>query len=248
MLQNHLVQVLALIAMEKPKSLNPESVRDEKVEVLRHVHPATASDTVLGQYGPSEDGKSPGYQDDDTVPKGSNTPTFAQTVLWIDNDRWHGVPFIMKAAKGVEKKEVVIRIQFKPEIRPFGHAVDRNELVVRLQPDEAMYLKINSKDPGMTGLSDVHTTELDLTYRHRYGGVNLPDAYESLIYEAINGNATNFVRNDELDAAWKIFTPLLKQIEAREVISEVYSFGSRGPPRADEVKANYYMVCTISQK
>ena len=238
-LQNHLLQVLALIAMEKPKKLNPEDVRNEKVNVLSHVRPASIEDTVLGQYGKSEDGTQPGYLDDKTVPEGSNTPTFAQTVLWIDNDRWHGVPFILKAAKAVDKKEVTIRVQFKPELRPFGDTVDRNELVVRLQPDEAMYLKINSKDPGMT--NDVHTTELDLTYRLRYC-VHLPDAYESLIYEAINGNPTNFVRSDELDAAWRIYTPLLKQIENKEIVSEVYPFGTRGPPRADEVKNRYYMV------
>eukprot|EP01059_Diplonema_ambulator_P004689 TRINITY_DN14401_c0_g1_i1.p1 TRINITY_DN14401_c0_g1~~TRINITY_DN14401_c0_g1_i1.p1 ORF type:complete len:558 (+),score=137.18 TRINITY_DN14401_c0_g1_i1:87-1760(+) len=236
-LQNHLLQVMALITMEKPKNLTPESVRDEKVAVLTHVRPATAEDAVLGQYTKSLDGSEPGYLDDPTVPEGSNTPTFAQTILWVDNDRWDGVPFILKAAKAVERKEVSIRIQFKPELRPYGDTVNRNELVVRLQPNEAMYLKINAKDPGMT--NEIHTTELDLTYSNRYG-VALPDAYESLIYEAVQGNATNFVRSDELDAAWRIYTPLLKQIEAGSVKSVPYAFGTRGPPEADERKYKLY--------
>eukprot|EP01063_Lacrimia_lanifica_P003677 TRINITY_DN11988_c0_g3_i1.p1 TRINITY_DN11988_c0_g3~~TRINITY_DN11988_c0_g3_i1.p1 ORF type:complete len:577 (+),score=248.23 TRINITY_DN11988_c0_g3_i1:59-1732(+) len=236
-LQNHLLQVMALLAMEKPKSLDPEAVRDEKVAVLSHVRPAAVEDCVLGQYTRSLDGKHPGYLEDDTVPAGSNCPTFAQTVLWVDDDRWYGVPFILKAAKAVEKKEVVIRIQFKPEIRPFGHTVNRNELVVRLQPDEAMYVKINAKDPGMT--NGIHTTELDLTYGSRYG-VQLPDAYESLIYEAAVGNPTNFVRSDELDAAWKVYTPLLHKIDAGEIKPEPYPFGTRGPPIADDRKQTFY--------
>eukprot|EP01064_Diplonema_japonicum_P036186 TRINITY_DN8062_c1_g2_i1.p1 TRINITY_DN8062_c1_g2~~TRINITY_DN8062_c1_g2_i1.p1 ORF type:complete len:555 (+),score=193.44 TRINITY_DN8062_c1_g2_i1:87-1751(+) len=236
-LQNHLLQILALIAMEKPKTLSPEAVRDEKVSVLTHVKPAQLSDTVLGQYTKSLNGSEPGYLDDPTVPEGSNTPTFAQTVLWVDNDRWDGVPFILKAAKAVERKEVTIRVQFKPELRPFGDQVNRNELVVRLQPNEAMYLKINAKDPGMT--SAIHTTELDLTYKDRYG-VALPDAYESLIYEAVLGHTTNFVRSDELDAAWKIYTPLLNEIEKGTIRSEPYVFGTRGPPAADERKYSYY--------
>ena len=236
-LQNHLLQIVALIAMEKPKSLEAEHVRDEKVSVLSQIRECHPNDVVLGQYTASEDGKEPGYLDDKTVPPNSNTPTFAQTTLWVDNDRWDGVPFILKASKAVERKEVTIRLQFKPEIRPFGN-VTRNELVVRLQPNEAMYMKVNAKEPGMT--NQVHTTELDLTYHTRYD-VTLPDAYESLIYEAVVGNTTNFVRSDELDAAWKIYTPLLHKIDAGEIKSQPYAFGSRGPPDADKVKYQYYV-------
>lgn len=125
------------------------------------------------------------------------------------------MPFVLK--KALEKKEVVIRLQFKPELRPFGKTADRNELVLRLHHD----------------VGDPHNG-VGMTYRQRYC-VSLPDAYESLIYEAVNGNPTNFVRSDELDAAWKIFTPLLKQIDSKEV--EVRGRSERHWPAVEVVKA-----------
>lgn len=228
-IQNHLTQILALIAMEKPKTLDAEAIRDEKVAVLRCVEPATLENCVLGQY--TGNGKMPGYLEDPTVPAGSNCPTFASLALFINNDRWQGVPFIVKAGKALDSKVVLIRIQFKDEVRPFGGRVQRNELVIRAQPEEAMYLKISTKTPGMG--TDVHQTELDLSYKHRYDEVRLPEAYESLINEVVQGNSTNFVRSDELEAAWKIFTPLLHKIENEKVPVTPYVAGSRGPAAAD---------------
>lgn len=233
--QNHLTQVLALVAMEKPRSLDAEHIRDEKVAVLRCIEPVRVEDCVLGQYTAAEDGSMPGYLDDSTVPKGSKCPTFAVMVLHINNDRWSGVPFILKAGKALEDKYMGIRIQFKDEIRPYRDAAQRNELVIRAQPAEAMYLKITTKTPGlMEDLTHTHQTELDLTYRSRYD-VRLPDAYESLINDAIQGNSTNFVRKDELDAAWRIFTPLLHRIDAGDMCPIPYKAGTRGPREADEV-------------
>ena len=231
MIQNHLTQILALIAMEKPKSLDAEAIRDEKVAVLKCVEPARLEDCVLGQYTASEDGKIPGYLEDDTVPKGSNCPTFASMALTINNDRWQGVPFIVKAGKALDSKVVLIRIQFKDEVRPYGNVVQRNELVIRAQPDESMYLKITTKSPGLG--TEVHQTELDLSYKHRYDEIRLPEAYESLINEVVLGNSTNFVRSDELEAAWNIYTPLLNQIEEQKVPVTPYVAGSRGPKSAD---------------
>lgn len=240
-IQNHLTQILALVCMEKPRTLAAEDIRDEKVAVLRCVEPAKVADCVLGQYTASADGKIPGYLDDPTVPKGSNCPTFAVIRLNVNNDRWRNVPFIIKAGKALESKAVSIRIQFHEEVRPFLNKTQRNELVIRAQPNESMYLKITTKTPGL-GMQamDTHQTELDLTYNNRYA-VSLPDAYESLISEAVVGNSTNFVRSDELEAAWDIYTPLLHAIEKGEVQPVPYSAGSRGPEAADKlVEASGY--------
>ncbi|EPY29673.1 glucose-6-phosphate 1-dehydrogenase [Strigomonas culicis] len=236
-IQNHLTQILALVAMEKPQSLDAENIRDEKVAALRCISAVRVEDCVLGQYTASEDGSIPGYLEDPTVPKNSKCPTFAMIRLKIDNDRWDGIPFILKAGKALEDKHVGIRIQFKEETRPYGSAAQRNELVIRAQPSEAMYIKITNKVPGiMEDLRNTHQTELDLTYRARYS-TQLPDAYESLINEAVLGNSTNFVRKDELDAAWRIFTPLLHKIDKGEVSVIPYKAGSRGPKEADDFSA-----------
>ncbi|KAG5493776.1 hypothetical protein JKF63_01608 [Porcisia hertigi] len=233
-MQNHLTQILALLAMEKPKSLDAERIRDEKVALLKCIKPISKEDCVLGQYTASADGSMPGYLDDITVPKGSTCPTFAVVRLNINNDRWEGVPFILKAGKAVEQKYVAIRIQFKDEVHPYGDATQRNELVIRAQPSEAMYLKITTKVPGVSeDLRQTHQTELDLTYHSRYS-VRLPDAYESLINDALLGNTTNFVRKDELDVAWHIFTPLLHQIDRGEIQPIPYQAGTRGPVVADD--------------
>eukprot|EP00672_Neobodo_designis_P018002 CAMPEP_0174846310 /NCGR_PEP_ID=MMETSP1114-20130205/12235_1 /TAXON_ID=312471 /ORGANISM="Neobodo designis, Strain CCAP 1951/1" /LENGTH=572 /DNA_ID=CAMNT_0016080573 /DNA_START=53 /DNA_END=1771 /DNA_ORIENTATION=- len=241
-MQNHLTQILALVTMEKPRTLDGEHIRDEKVAALRCVRPVEVGDCVLGQYTAKPDGSVEGYLDDPTVPKGSRCPTFASMIMWVNNDRWDGVPFIMKAGKALDRKEVTIRIQFKDEILPFKEATQRNELVIRAQPDEAMYLKIATKAPGIG--QDVTMTELDLTYKERFDDVRLPEAYESLINEVILGNTTNFVRSDELDAAWRIFTPLLHKIDAGELEPIPYPMGSRGPPAADELSARAGYVRT----
>ncbi|KAG5468097.1 hypothetical protein LSCM1_02066 [Leishmania martiniquensis] len=237
-MQNHLTQILALLAMEKPRSLDAECIRDEKVALLKCIEPVTREHCVLGQYTASADGSIPGYLEDETVPKGSTCPTFAVLRLDINNDRWAGVPFILKAGKAVEQKYVAIRIQFKDEAHPYGDATQRNELVIRAQPSEAMYIKITTKVPGLNDdMRQTHQTELDLTYQSRYN-VRLPDAYESLINDAMLGNSTNFVRKDELDVAWRIFTPLLHQIDRGEVKPIPYQAGTRGPKEADEFILN----------
>lgn len=238
-IQNHLTQMFALVAMEVPNALDAEAIRDAKVAVLRCTKPASkALGCVLGQYTAAADGSMPGYLEDPTVPAGSVCPTFAMIRLEIDNDRWRGVPFILKAGKALEDKYVGIRIQFKDELHPYGEAAQRNELVIRAQPSESMYVKITAKNPGLQqDLRDTRQTELDLTYSSRYS-VHLPEAYESLISAALNGNSTNFVRKDELDAAWKIFTPVLHQIDRGELQPIPYAAGTRGPKEADELLLN----------
>lgn len=227
-MQNHLLQVLSLVAMERPVSFESEDIRDEKVKLLKAIAPITLSDTILGQYGKSEDGKEPAYTDDDTVPDNSRAVTYAAMHLQIHNERWEGVPFILRAGKALDEAKVEIRIQFKDVAKGIFQNIPRNELVIRVQPEEAIYLKMNSKYPGLTTRTVI--TDLDLTYHSRYANLKIPEAYEALILDALKGDHSNFVRDDELHVSWQLFTPLLHQIDQDpSVIPESYPYGSRGP-------------------
>ncbi|KAI9316269.1 glucose-6-phosphate dehydrogenase [Dichotomocladium elegans] len=234
-MQNHLLQVFSLIAMEKPKGKDPKSIRDAKVQLLRETRPIDIKDTLLGQY--ISNGDKPGYKDDETVSDDSISPTYAALVLWVDNKRWKNVPFILKAGKAVDTAKVDVRIQFKdvPEGLFTGSA--RDELVLRIQPDEAIYFKFNSKSPGLSDSNIM--TDLDLTYKDRYKDMRIPDAYEGLILDVMRGDHSKFVRDDELDAAWKIFTPILHQIEKERIKPHPYKYGTRGPDGLDDFVARY---------
>ena len=150
--------MLALVAMEQPVSMDAEDVRDEKVKLLRCIQPIRVEDVVVGQYAAVEraGGKSKSYLDDPTVPKGSKCPTFAAVALRIDNPRWDGVPFLMKAGKALDKRYAEVRLQFRPVPGSLYRSHDcesgclSNELVIRIQPDEAIYLTVNNKAPGTT--------------------------------------------------------------------------------------------------
>lgn len=244
-MQNHLLQILALFAMETPVSLDAEDIRNEKVKVLRSVRPFQLEDVVVGQYkGHSKGGKSyPGYTDDPTVPKNSLTPTFAAAALFIDNARWDGVPFLMKTGKALYTKRAEIRVQFRHVPGNLfrgniGYDLDRttNELVIRVQPDEAIFLKINNKVPGLGMRLD--RSDLNLLYKARYP-IEIPDAYERLLLDAIEGERRLFIRSDELDAAWALFTPLLKELEENKIAPELYPYGSRGPIGAHYLAAKH---------
>ncbi|XP_050384490.1 glucose-6-phosphate 1-dehydrogenase, chloroplastic-like [Argentina anserina] len=234
-MQNHLLQILALFAMETPVSLDAEDIRNEKVKVLRSMRPLLLEDVVIGQYkGHNKGGKTfPAYIDDPTVRNDSLTPTFAAAALFIDNARWDGVPFLMKAGKALHTKRTEIRVQFRHVPgnlykRNFGTDLDKatNELVLRVQPDEAIHLKINNKVPGLGMRLD--RSELNLLYSDRYPR-EIPDAYERLLLDAIEGERRLFIRSDELDAAWSLFTPLLNELEQKKIVPELYPYGSRGP-------------------
>ncbi|CAI9785054.1 unnamed protein product [Fraxinus pennsylvanica] len=244
-MQNHLLQILALFAMETPVSLDAEDIRNEKVKVLRSMRPLRVDDVVIGQYKSHTKGgvTYPGYTDDKTVPKDSLTPTFAAASLFIDNARWDGVPFLMKAGKALHNRRAEIRVQFRHVPgniynRNFGTDLDRatNELVIRVQPDEAIYLKINNKVPGLGMRLD--RSNLNLLYKARYSK-EIPDAYERLLLDAIEGERRLFIRSDELDAAWSLFTPVLKDLEEKRIIPEYYPYGSRGPVGAHYLAARY---------
>eukprot|EP01097_Dermamoeba_algensis_P009106 TRINITY_DN628_c0_g1_i2.p1 TRINITY_DN628_c0_g1~~TRINITY_DN628_c0_g1_i2.p1 ORF type:complete len:323 (-),score=64.74 TRINITY_DN628_c0_g1_i2:202-1170(-) len=233
-MQNHMMQIFALVAMEPPVTLNAEDIRDEKVKLLRSVQPATLEDTTIGQY--TGKGNEPGYLDDKTVPKDSKTPTYATTLFHIKNKRWNGCPFILKAGKALNEKKIEVRIQFKAS--PFNLYQDldptiRNELVLRVGPEEAIYLKMVTKKPGLT--NEYEVSELDLTYKNRFELKNIPDAYERLILDVLRGDHNLFVRNDELLEAWRIFTPLLHAIDKGALDVEKYEFGARSTPKTDEL-------------
>ncbi|KAI8324171.1 glucose-6-phosphate dehydrogenase [Martensiomyces pterosporus] len=231
-MQNHLLQVLSIVAMHQPKSLRSEDIRDRKTEVLRRILPIQLEDTLLGQYVGTRDGSKPGYKDDDTVPKDSMTPTFAQCVLHVDNDRWRGVPWVIKAGKALDEAKMVIRIQFKDMPNSLFPNLARNELVMQVSPKEAVYIKTIVKEPGLS--TKLAMSELDLSYHKRYQDLKIPDAYATLILDVLNGDHSNFVRSDELDEAWRIFTPLLHTIEKEQIVPLPYEYGSRGPKGVDE--------------
>lgn len=200
-------------------------------------------DVIIGQYGKSLDGTKPAYKEDDTVPKDSRCPTFCALVAHINNERWEGVPWILKAGKGgtwaafdsvthradnryaaLNEQKTEVRIQFKDIGSGIFKDIPRNELVIRVQPNESVYIKMNSKLPGLSMQTVV--TELDLTYRRRFSDLKIPEAYESLILDALKGDHSNFVRDDELDASWRIFTPLLHYLDKQqEILPMEYPYG-----------------------
>ncbi|XP_043936037.1 glucose-6-phosphate 1-dehydrogenase isoform X1 [Protopterus annectens] len=236
-MQNHLLQMLCLVAMEKPASTSSDDVRNEKVKVLKRISGIKPENVVLGQYvgNPEGEGEAKkGYLDDHTVPAGSTTATFATAVMFVENERWDGVPFILRCGKALNERKAEVRLQFcdvPGDI--FNQHCKRNELVIRVQPNEAVYAKMMTKKPGM--FFNPEETELDLTYGHRYKDVKLPDAYERLILDVVCGSQMHFVRSDELREAWRIFTPLLHHVESSKVKPLPYVYGSRGPDEADEL-------------
>jgi len=234
-MQNHLLQILALAAMERPRSTGAGDIRDEKVRVLKAVPPVGLDDIVLGQYvaGTHEGRQRPGYTGDESVPGHSVTATYAAASLRIDNDRWRGVPFIVTAGKALGGSGNTVTVHFRhvpgnifcdsPACLP------ANKLVIRIQPDEAITLRVVSKEPGL----DVSLAETDLDVRYQAAfSAQIPDAYERLLMDVIQGDKSLFIRADELEAAWDIFTPVLQQIEERHTVPEPYPFGSDGPAGA----------------
>ncbi len=237
-MQNHLVQILALVAMEPPGRLDAASIAKEKAKVLRCVGPLKLEDLVIGQYGKSVGQKHPSgaYVEDETVPHDSITPTFAAARLRISNPRWEGVPFLIQAGKGLDARMTEIQIRFRDVpgnifCHPAG-CPEANQLVIRVQPDEAIYLSIVNKVPGI-GMK-LATRRLDLQYKAAFSE-QVPDAYEGLLLDVIRGDRSLFIRQDELQAAWDIFTPVLHEIQRRKLVPEPYPFGSRGPGAAERL-------------
>eukprot|EP00741_Cyanophora_paradoxa_P023237 tig00021579_g22444.t1 len=242
-MQNHLLQIMALIAMEPPVSLDAEDVRDEKVKVLRSCLPIRNDDLVVGQYVGDGTAQRPGYREDATVPKDSITPTYAAAVVRVNNRRWEGVPFFLVCGKAMDARLAEIRIQFQQvpgflfRDTPGGMNIARNELVIRVQPDEAIFMSVVNKVPGLK--TRLESKELDLEYKARFSAADIPDAYERLILDVLHGDKSLFIRSDELEAAWDIFTPALHHLEKHHVRPHPYVWGSRGPAEADALAARH---------
>ena len=221
-----------MVAMEPPVTLGAQDIRDEKVKVLRAVPRLELKDLVTGQYT-SNNGHE-GYLEEKGVPAGSITPTFAAAVLHIRNRRWDGVPFLIRAGKGLDRRFAEIRVQFRPVpgntfCQP-GDCLKPNELIIRVQPDEAISYRIMSKVPGLK--MDVKETDLNLSYQAAFDK-EIPEAYESLILDVLEDDQSLFIRADELAAAWDIFTPALHELERQQLKPSTYPFRSPGPGAAD---------------
>jgi glucose-6-phosphate 1-dehydrogenase len=211
------------------------------------VPPLRLEDVVIGQYARSEGGEAdvPGYREEPGVPPDSRTATYAAAVLWVKSPRWRGVPFLLTAGKGLGSRMTEIRLHFRePEndwVRLLqagaGLRAAPNELVIRVQPEEQIFVQIVKKTPGQTlGLGSVR---LDLRYRETYNRARIADAYENLLLDVVRGDRSLFIRDDELEASWDIFTPALRELEERRVAPEPYAFGSSGPAAVDRMAARY---------
>jgi glucose-6-phosphate 1-dehydrogenase len=238
MVQSHLLQVLALVAMEPPASYDADSIRSEKVKVLRSIRPIrgedVAHDTVRGQYAASADGKLAGYRDEPNVDPRSRTETFAALRLWIDNWRWADVPFYVRTGKrlGAKHSEVVVR--FRPAPHPIldvveGDSPASNALILQIQPKEGISLLFEAKVPGMRG--ELRQVSMDFDYTRAFQ-TESPEAYQRLLLDAMLGDATLFAREDEVVAAWTLITPILDEW-ARTGEPEPYPAGSWGPACSD---------------
>ena len=244
-MQNHLLQVFMLLAMEPPETLSAASISKTKTELLQCVETILPENCLLGQFGANTQRKGaerqvePGYLDDETVPEGSVCPTFAATVMHIKNPRWEGVPFLITAGKGLDERKAEVRVTFRAQPGA-GNALfgDRkNELVVRIQPDPAVYMTTTQKEPGLEYKSVQGVMEMD--YQGQFGADQYSgDAYERMFYNAARGDGSLFVGESELIESWRIFTPLLDAIDDRKLEPPVlYPFGCRVPPGIDEFAA-----------
>jgi glucose-6-phosphate 1-dehydrogenase len=244
-LQNHLMQLMCLVAMEPPATFDAEALRDEKLKVVRAVAPLgpteVARDIVRGQYGPGwvNAESVPGYRSEPEVDTRSETETYVAGRFTIDDWRWSGVPFYLRAGKRLPKRATEIAIQFRPvPHRLFKDSAvdpDPNLLALRIQPDEGILLRFGAKVPGL-GL-DVRTVNMDFTYGSSFS-VDSPEAYETLILDALLGDASLFARADEVEAAWGIVTPIIDAwIEQPEPAFPNYAAGDWGPPEADALLA-----------
>ena len=246
MVQNHLLQILALVAMEPPVSLGAEAIRDEKVKLLRSIRPMTpdevARQVVRGQYfaGSVKGEPRPGYRQEEKVKQDSNVETYVALKLLIDNWRWSGVPFYLRTGKNLPVSTSQVRVRFRPTPHVLfaaqcGPKLDPNALILRLQPDEGISLRFNGKVPG-TSVA-VSPVRMDFNYHTQFGAYT-PEAYERLLLDAMAGDATLFIRRDEVEAAWEIVDGIRQAWGSRPLTNrEFYTAGSWGPVAADDLLA-----------
>lgn len=245
MVQNHMMQLLALIAMEPPINLHAEQIRDEKVKVLRALRPIAEKDvekyTVRAQYskGYLQGELVKGYREEEKVSPQSNTETFGAVKLFIDNWRWAGVPFYLRHGKRLAKSGTEIAIYFKKAPGVLFNAADsdtpieRNALIIRIQPDEGISLKFEAKVPGQA--LQIQSVKMDFRFGSEFGGSS-PEAYERLILDAMIGDPTLFIRHDEAEQSWIFYDPIInawKNMDPKYM--PTYPAGTWGPKEADQL-------------
>lgn len=260
MIQNHLLQLLCLIAMEPPVSFNADEVRNRKVDVLnaiRRIKPEEINKyTVRGQYGDGwiEGKKVPGYRQEPDVNKNSNKETFAAMKLYIDNWRWQGVPFYIRTGKRLNETITVITIQF----RPVPHQLfatetilnwQPNRLVLNIQPNMGIRLQFQAKQPGL----DMLLYPVDMLFRYSKSYTSgTPEAYETLLLDIMRGDSTLFMRADQVESAWNILMPIINSWEKNPSVNfPNYEAGSHGPQDADALIAagghNWIVIPLLSE-
>ncbi|MCA9063538.1 MAG: glucose-6-phosphate dehydrogenase, partial [Planctomycetaceae bacterium] len=251
-LQNHVLQLLCLIAMDPPSLFQAREIRDEKMKVLQALRPGGGGSignwAVRGQYTAGLVNRQPAlaYREEDRVPANSNRETFVAMRVLIDNWRWAGVPFYLRTGKRLPHQVTEIAIQFKnPPLNLFstvecdGDLCDLvetrpNQLILRIQPREAISLRFSTKRPGMQ--YQVQPVHMDFAYEEHFTE-ELPEAYERLLLDVMRGDSTLFTRSDELEAAWKFVTPVLQAWESSSSAPDFYPAGTWGPSSADRLIA-----------
>jgi glucose-6-phosphate 1-dehydrogenase len=252
-LQNHVLQLLALVAMEPPSFFRAKEIRDEKVKVLEALAPGDPLHVdgwaARGQYTAGEVGGQavPGYLEEDRIAPSSRTETFAALDVRIDNWRWAGVPFYLRTGKRLRERVSEVAIQFKlPPLHLFKTVecegdicalveARPNTLIFRIQPSESIALSFSAKRPGMQ--YQIHPVRMDFAYDQAFPQAALPEAYERLLLDVLRGDSTLFMRNDELEAAWRLVTPVLEAWEANPSPPEAYRAGTWGPECSERLLA-----------
>jgi glucose-6-phosphate 1-dehydrogenase len=233
MFQNHLLQLLTLVAMERPASFDADPVRDEKAKILAALRPITAEklrqETVRGQYR--------GYGESAGVAPGSRSATYAALRLEIDNERWRGVPFYLRSGKAMADKTSQVNIEFR---RPPGvmfplspdASTRRNHLALCIQPDEGIHLRFEAKVPDT--VADMRPVNMDFHYREGFSEIAIPEAYERLLLDALQGDASLFMRNDAIELSWKLVDPIVQGWAGGDAPPlAIYERGSWGPSEAE---------------
>lgn len=243
MVQNHLLQLVCLVAMEFPARNAPDDIRNEKLKVIRSLKPITAAtvheSTVRGQYidGSIAQELVPGYlQEADAKAKQSDTETFVAVKAEIENNRWHGVPFYLRTGKRMAQRYSEIVIQFKPVIFKFfdvdPNLVNNNQLVIRLQPNEGIQMNMMNKVPGLSETTSLQNVGLNLSFEEAFEEHRAPSAYERLILDVTRGDQTLFMRSDELRGAWRWVDGIVEGWAATKQPVQKYRAGASGPDDA----------------
>ncbi|NVK25512.1 MAG: glucose-6-phosphate dehydrogenase, partial [Gammaproteobacteria bacterium] len=239
MVQNHLLQILSLVAMEPPVDISADSIRDEKLKVLKALRKINIENvqekTVRGQYtsGFVKGKPAPGYLEEEGANTESKTETFVAIRVDIDNWRWAGVPFYLRTGKRLPTKGTEIVVHFKelPHniFREAYKSLPDNKLIIRLQPDEGVEIHLLNKVPGLGEQIEMQQTKLDLSFSDTFKNDRIADAYERLMLEAMLGNQSLFVRRDEVEAAWSWVDGILEAWQQTNELPKPYAAGSWGP-------------------